>query len=246
WPLIALGFAALVLAIALRRERRLPIALVLAVALLMAATLFTVTGASAALRLLRTPFVVARLSTVLSMLLFFGIAASLAALTRSRRAIEALLSLAVVALASRVLGQAPIPFDEHVGDALAAHAQRHALLDQLEARRQMLARSVPSGTIVLTTARFARQLVMLRDCYVLAADRGHTGVPGIDRRRRDLFILNAADTSWSQRERLIARYDLHLVTFEQRWERRYRWAFEHGHLRDRAAGLDVVELDRAP
>jgi hypothetical protein len=55
--------------------------------------------------------------------------------------------------------------------------------------------------------------------------------------------MNAANTAWSTRARLISDYDLHLVTFEHRWARRYRWAFEHGRLRGSAAGLDVIELD---
>jgi hypothetical protein len=247
WLFVASGFVALALALVLRRGQRRAMGIALAVALALAAVLFSVSGASAALRLLRAPFVVARLSTVLTMLLFFGITASLAALPRAlgrwRGLGQALLMLASVGLASQLLGHAPLRFADHVRLALAPRELRHALLDQLEQRRQLLAQRVPSGETVLTTARFARQLVMLRDCYVLAADRGHTGLPGISKRRRDLVVLNAADTPWATRAKLIAHYQLRLVAFEHRWQRRYHWAFEHGQLRGSAAGLDVIELE---
>jgi hypothetical protein len=250
WAFVGSGFLGLAVALALRRGQRLAMAIVLVVALLMAAVLFSVSGASAALRLLRAPFVVARLSTVLTMLLAFGITASLAALTqalgRSRALWEALLTLSMVGLSSQLLGHAPLRFADHVRVALAPREVRHALLDQLEMRRQLLSQRVPSGETILTTARFARQLVMLRDCYVLAADRGHTGLPGISKRRRDLVVLNAADTAWPTRAKLIAHYHLRLVAFEHRWQRRYRWAFEHGQLRGSAAGLDVIELESTP
>jgi hypothetical protein len=245
---VVCGFLALCLALILRRGQRLAISVVLFAALLLAAVLFTVRGASAALQLLRTPFVVARLSTVLAMLLFFGIAACVAACTqllgRTRVIVEAVLTLAMVFLATQLLGHAPLSFADHLRDALAPLAQRHALLDQLETRRALLERTLPRGVTVLTTARFARQLVMLCDCYVLAADRGHTGVQGIGKRRRDLVVLNAATTPWEVRAKLMASYGLKLVAFEQRWARRYRWTFEHGHVIGNAAGLDVMQIDR--
>ena len=153
---------------------------------------------------------------------------------------RALVMLGVVALASQLLGHAPVRFADHVRAALepfGGTARRSSTSS--EARRRMLAaQRVPSGAIVLTTPRFARQLVMLRDCYVLAADRGHTGLRGISKRRRDLVVMNAANTPWSARARLISDYDLHLVTFEAPLgARRYRWAFDHVRLRTNAAGL---------
>jgi hypothetical protein len=68
-------------------------------------------------------------------------------------------------------------------------------------------------------------------------------VVGVDKRRRDLMYMNAADTPWPARERLIRHYGLRIVTFESRWSRRYAWAYEHGRLLGRAAGLDIIELE---
>jgi hypothetical protein len=240
------GFAALCAAWFLRRSQRVVMANALVVALLLAGMLFTVSGASAALRVLQTPFVVARLSTVLSVLLLFGACACIAALIQPIRTgrvwAEALVTLLLVAAATRLLGQAPMTFNEHVESALATESERHARLDRLETRRALLAQTVPSGATILTTGRFARQVVMLRDCYVVAADRGHTGILGIGKRRRDVTVLNAADTPWAVRAKLIDFYGLQLAVFEHRWQRRYRWAYEHGRVLGSAAGLDVVEL----
>ena len=240
------GFAALCVAWLLNRPRRFGIASALFVAFGLAGMLFTTDGAALALRLLQTPFVVARLSTVLTSLLFFGLGASVGALVQlvhwQRPWLEALISVLLVAASSQLLGHAPVSFREHVAAALAPASERHALLDRLEVRRALLAETVPSGATVIATGRFARQVVMLRDCYVLAADRGHTGILGIDKRRRDVMLLNAADTPWPSRAKLIAFYSLRFVVFEHRWLRRYRWAFQHGRVLGSAAGLDVVEL----
>jgi hypothetical protein len=84
---------------------------------------------------------------------------------------------------------------------------------------------------------------MLRDCYVLAADRGHTHVQGIDERRRDLEFLNAPNTAWSERAALLRYYGLETVVFERRWRQRYAWAYEHGQRLDGAAGLEIVRVD---
>jgi len=84
---------------------------------------------------------------------------------------------------------------------------------------------------------------MLCDCYVLAADRGHTGILGIDKRRRDLNFLNSTGAAWEQRAQLIKYYGVRLVTFERRWQRRYSWAYQHGKLLGSAAGQDVIELN---
>jgi len=107
----------------------------------------------------------------------------------------------------------------------------------------MLVQSVPPGSEVLTTPRFARYLVMLCDCYVLAADRGHTHVAGMDKRRRDVSFMNSTAAPWEQRLQLMEHYGVRLVTFERRWQRRYRWSYQHGRLIGSASGQDVIALD---
>jgi len=208
--------------------------------------LFTRSGATLAWHALSAPFIVARLSTVLTSLCVLGLCACAAwPLERLPRGRGLALSLSCAALAwgaTHLLGHAPLSFEQHVQAALAPRAQREALLTQLLERRSMLRRAVPPGSSVLTTARFARQLDMLCDCYVIAADRGHTQLSGIDKRRRDLVFLNAALTPWEPRARLIAHYGVRLVTFENRWRRRYQWAYEHGEVIGSAAGQDVIAL----
>jgi hypothetical protein len=95
----------------------------------------------------------------------------------------------------------------------------------------------------LTTAYFARQVVMLCDCYVLAADRGHSHVIGIDERRRDLAYLNEANSDWPTRARLLRFYHIDIVVFERRWRHRYAWTYQHGQRLGGDAGLEVVRLN---
>lgn len=239
------GFACLLFALAIGAGQRAELAGALFSASLLAAMLFTPRGVGVLRQLLQSSFVVARMSTVLTTLLVFGMCASLGWLAqrprRGRRLLETVLFAGALGLATRALGHAPISFAEHVRAALAPGDTRHVLLDRLNERRNML-NALPPGVTVLTTARFGRQVVMLRDCYLLAADRGHTYLSGIDKRRRDLVIMNAADTPWELRARLIRHYDLRWVTFERRWRRRYQWAYEHGTLRASAAGQDLIEL----
>lgn len=243
------GLLGLALALLLATDRRLPFAGALLASLMLAGLLFTERGTGWALLLLHTPFVVARLSTILTSLLVLGLCASATLLLervpqlRLRRAAEVVVLVVAFLISTRTLGHAPKTFQEHVRAAIARRSERHAALRALLKRRKLL-RELPRGTTVLTTARFARQVVMLRDCYVIAADRGHTAILGIDRRRRDLVFMNAELTPWDVRKRLIESYDLHWVTFERRWRRRYRWAYDHGHVRASGAGQEVIELDR--
>jgi hypothetical protein len=243
---VLIGFIALCLACLSLPEQRAQLVGVLLSAAGLSALLFSVRGATAAMRLLQTPFVVARLSTVLTSLLFLGIVACLARSSelwpRAQRVLAMLLMLLSVGVSTQLLGHAPISFADHVRAALRPFAERHALLEELKQRRVLLQSTVPPGTTVLTTARFARQVVMLCDCYVLAADRGHTHVAGIAERRRDLVYLNAPTTTWERRQALLAHYGLHIMVFERRWQRRFHFAYEHGELLGSAAGLDVVHL----
>lgn len=244
---VTAGGVALLLCVFLYRTRRLPLAAASLAALWLAAILFTRTGATWGWKVLQAPFVVARLSTILTTLLTLGACALTLWPVRcargGRRSIEVLLLLLLWAGASQLLGHAPKSFRGHVQAALAPREQRHALLDRWLARRQMLVQTVPAGSTVLTTPRFARYVVMLCDCYVLAADRGHTHVSGMDKRRRDVTFMNSWDAPWDERLALIQHYGVRLVTFERRWKRRYSWTYQHGKLLGHSAGQDVIELN---
>ena len=245
---VLVGFLALFASAGLYRgrSRSLPLAAAALGAAWLGALLFTQLGATWAVRVLEAPFIVARLSTVLTSLLVLGGCASLMVVAgrvrRGRAIVEAVLYVMLFACATQLLGHAPKSFREHVEAALKPESERHALLERWTARRALLTRTVPAGSVVLTTPRQARYVVMLCDCYVLAADRGHTGIFGIDKRRRDLTFMNSSDAPWEQRARLIQYYGVKLVTFERRWQRRYRWAYQHGTVLGSEAGQDVIEL----
>jgi hypothetical protein len=264
---VALGFVGFVLAIlavigrrrswerelAWERERALPLLAAALGAASLGVILFWPPATTFAVALLNQPFTVARLSTVLSSLLMLGIAAGvnavveIAAHAGRRRwfgfVLEALAVVMIVGAATRLTGHAPMFFSEVVDAAMKPQEARYATLHMLEARREMLGRVVPAGTTVLTTARFARFVVMLCDCYVIIADRGHTYIPFARERREQLLLMNGANTPWRERAELLRRYRLKLVVFESRYlARLYRWSHEHGRVVGKAAGLEVVEL----
>lgn len=261
---IVLGFIgfAIALAFARSRERAAPLAAAALGALGLSVILFWPPATTFAVAAMQQPFTVARLSTVLSSLLLLGIAVglgSLVELARSRlksredplspiprrvnAAVEAIVLLLAVAGATRLTGHAPMFFSELVDTALRPREARYATLDMLEARREMLQKVVPKGATVLTTARFARSVVMLCDCYVIIADRGHTYVSFARERREHLVRMNGPNTPWDERAALIKRYGLKLVVFESRHlARLYRWSHQHGQVIGAAAGLEVVEL----
>jgi hypothetical protein len=235
------------------RERALPLLAAGIGAVSLGVTLFWPPATTFAVSLLNKPFTVARLSTVLSSLLMLGIAVGVNAVVETvthawrsrwlRFALEVLAVVVITGAATQLTGHAPVFFADVVVAALKPQEVRYARLDMLEARREMLQRVVPAGTTVLTTARFARFVVMLCDCYVIIADRGHTYIPFASERREQVLRMNRPNTPWEERAELLRRYRLRLVVFESRFlARLYRWSHEHGRVVGRAAGLEVVEL----
>ncbi|HKU43498.1 MAG TPA: hypothetical protein VJR89_35290, partial [Polyangiales bacterium] len=230
-------------------RRPLPLMAAAVAAGVLALILFMPPLATRALDYLQEPFTVARLSTVLSSLLLLGLCSALGALlelvpgARAQHIATALVLALGVLAATRLAGHAPLFFSELVQRARAPREQRYAVLEMLEARRRMLAEVIPPGTTVLATARFSRYVVMLCDCYVIIADRGHTYLPFSQQRRDQLLRLNGPDTPWEERSALLQQYGLKLVVFESRHLRRlYRWSHEHGSVIGAAAGLEVVQL----
>jgi hypothetical protein len=247
WAFLLTGFACNLLAIVLYRGRRLPLMAAALAVLWISAMLFVTPIATKAAALLQGAFVVARLSTVLTSLLIAVVCAVLAwpiaRLPRGRGVALAALSVSVCVAAALVPAHAPESFRAHVTRALAPESERFANLDKLAGRREVLRAHIPPGSTVLTTAYFARQVVMLCDCYVLAADRGHSYVLGIDQRRRDLAYLNEAGSEWAIRQRLLRFYNIDIVVFERRWRQRYAWAYQHGKRLGGDAGIEIVRLD---
>jgi hypothetical protein len=247
WPFVLGGFACCVLAIALYRGRRLPLIGATLACAWISCILFVVPIATLAASLLQGAFVVARLSTILTSFIVAAACAilawPLARLQRGQALALAALSLGVCAVAAWLPAHAPESFQAHVKRALAPEAERYAQITKLSGRRDVLRAHIPAGSTVLTTAYFARQVVMLCDCYVLAADRGHSHVLGIDQRRRDLAFLNEAGSDWPTRARLLRFYNIDLVVFERRWRQRYAWAYQHGERVGGDAGIEIVRVN---
>ncbi len=255
WPFLVLGYGGFLVAFFCSHERRAPLAAATLGAAVLSVTLFVPIVATHALDVLKAPFTIARMATVLSSLVLLGITAGFSELVgrvagvprlaKVRRLPEMLALIGAVAAATQLTGHAPLFFRELVNMALQPSQVRRATLERLEERRELLATLVPPGTTVLTTARFARSVVMICDCYVIIADRGHTHVAFAKERREELLKLNRANTPWDERVSLLERYGLKLLVFESRhFARLYRWTAKHGTVVGEAAGLRVVELRR--
>jgi hypothetical protein len=246
WPFLLTGFTCSALAIALYRARRTPLIAAALACAWISCILFVIPVATLAASLLQGAFVVARLSTVLTSLILAAGTAILvwpiARLQRGQGLAVSALSILVCAGAAALPAHAPESFQAHVKRALAPAADRFAQIEKLSGRRDALRASIPAGSTVLATAYFARQVVMLCDCYVLAADRGHSHVLGIDERRRDLAFLNDANSDWPTRARLMRFYGIDIVVFERRWRQRYAWTYQHGERLGGDAGIEVVRV----
>ncbi len=244
-PFLAFGWVALVCAAWLQRERLGAWLGAALAALVLSVGLFSPGACMLLVRVLQEPFAAARLSTVLSTLLLASLCASAVLLAQrlpAPRTAQLLASLVLLAAATQLTGQAPRSFREHLDAAFAPLEQRRATLELMQARRKLLASTIPKGATVLTAARMARQVVMVCDCFVIAADRGHTHVPGISARRADVDALTASGTPWPVREALLARYGVHHVAYPRNRARDYRWIRDHGRVLGAAGDYEVAEL----
>ncbi len=242
---VALGWAALLCAAWLQRERADAWLGAALSALLLSVGLFVPWACMLLLRVLQEPFAAARLATVLSTLLLTALCATLLLLARrlpAPRIAQLVVSVVALGAATQLTGQAPRSFREHLDAAFAPAEQRRATLELMQARRKLLADTIPRGATVLASARMARQLVMVCDCFVIAADRGHTHVPGIGARRADIDVLTAPGTPWPTRQALLARYGVHHVAYPRNRGRDYRWTREHGRVLGAAGDYEVAEL----
>jgi hypothetical protein len=190
-------------------------------------------------------FGVARMITLGSSLLLAGMAAVLAHAVEHnvpRAWARAAVSSLAVAAATQLPAQAPRSFAAHVHAVLADERARHELLDQHRARRALLRAHLPRGTALLATLREARYAVMLHDVRVVAADRGHGHVPGLEQRRRQVERMTEPSTPWPVRSELLRHYDLRFLLFRDKQAGRFRWASRSGTLIGQAGGLQLYRL----
>jgi hypothetical protein len=244
WFVVA-GWLALLAGAWLVRERRSTWLGAGLASLVLSVGLFVPAACMLLVRVLQEPFAVARLSTVLATLLLCALCATFVALAQhlpAPRVAQLIVSVAALVAATHLPGQAPRTFREHLDAAVAPLDKRRATLELMQARRTLLARTVPPGATVLTTTRMARPVVMVCDCFVIAADRGHTHVPGIAERRADVEVLTTPTTPWSMRAALLARYAVRYVVYPRNQARNYAWTREHGQVQGAGGDYEVVAL----
>jgi hypothetical protein len=115
-------------------------------------------------------------------------------------------------------------------------------LDTYAKMRSFLRDHIPPGETVLASSIFGPTIVLLYDCHIVAAQRGHNGLPGqeVYRRREDLAAILRADTPWETRRELLRKYGIRFViaSFMQ-----VDWMRDHIRQDLRGPSLRVVELN---
>jgi hypothetical protein len=243
-PLLV-GLLALGACLAFDAARRLDWIALSAPVLLLCAMLFVPALCTLSTRLLLEPFAVARLSTVLATILFAAGAGALALLLERAPRTAWLHPLVLVGCAlvgSQLLGHAPRSFAEHARAALGAASEARDQLADCNLRRRLLAAHVPPGSTILTTPRWARYVVMVFDARVIAADRSHSRVPGLQRLRREASLATANKTTPALRDALLAKYHIRWVAYHSNLRKQHAWAEKVGRYVGAAGDLHLVDL----
>lgn len=242
---VLLGFAALGFGLGFSPRDRTRLAALAFAALTCAALLFWPALCTFVVEKFGLRLALPRLSPLLGSVLFAALAGAVARaiewLGRPRIAWPAT-TLGAVALATQLLGHSPRSFAEHWGDVAAGSEERHETLALHRARRELLREHVPAGATVLASLREGRYVVMLHDVHVIAVDRGHSRIPGIGERRRDVERMTARGTPWDERRALLRRYGVRYVVLRDKWRGRYGWAFERGRQFGPSGELYLVDL----
>jgi hypothetical protein len=244
---LALGLAAIALCAVRMAERRAAIVALGAAALTLLAiplepTLCTLFGEH-----LLPPFAVARMVTLAASLLVAAQGGAVALLLQSLRApvaAQAVAMLIAAAAATLPVGHAPRAYAEHMRQALAPREVREALLRQHRAWRGLLRAHVAPGELVLASQRDGRYVVMLHDVRVVAVDRGHAKLPGLQRRRDHVELMTASKTPAALRARLLRHYDVRAVVYRSKYAGRFRWAAAQARVLGPSAELELVRLMR--
>lgn len=242
---VLLGFGALLLGASVPSPTRLRARALLATAAPCALLIFWPPLCTLVAERLKLDAALPRLVAILGSVLFAALVGAVGmALDRLPRVVLAwpASTLVATALATRLLGFSPQSFDEHWQAVNASEEARHAMLDLHRARRAALRAHVPRGATVLASLREARYVVMLHDVFIVAADRGHGGVPDLRQRRRDVERMTNKRTPWAERSALLRRYGLRYVVFRDKWRDRYGWALEHGRALGTGGDFHAVDL----
>ncbi len=202
-----------------RRERET--VLLMSVAAIAAAIFFFPPLCSAAIRVLSEGWILRRLEIVWYSLLVVFVPGAVAALLGQRwirvRWLQSVLSLAVIPLSLHMIPQ-NAPYDWRTYGAIAASTARERTFTRELVRdtRRMLAEHLPPGATVLADPGRGMRLVQAYDCRLIAPRRGSMGVPGLQRKRKDVWQMLSDRTPETERRELLDRYGIeYLFTWRE-------------------------------
>jgi hypothetical protein len=98
-------------------------------------------------------------------------------------------------------------------------SELNAWADASRKQRQLLAKHIPSGSVVLASAKIAPQFVALSDIYVIYSTNTSPRIPGKSQRKTDYKTLWAKEGKWNERVRLLKKYGARHVLFKGRYDK---------------------------
>lgn len=199
-------------ALALRRSDRAGVVALLSIMAVVAAVLFIPPLCSELLALTGREWIVSRFSFVLRLAVVAIVAGSLGTLVDAH-----IRPLALRGAVLLVIVLAAVPYGARHGPlSWQAYAEKLSACNERQARAIGGARAVEAfvdgkiepGTTVLTTPRDAVPLVMVVDCFVVAASSSNNGVPDLAQRLDDIDVMLDGTAPLARRAALLKKYDV--------------------------------------
>jgi len=199
-------------ALALRRSDRAGVVAMLSILAVVAAVLFIPPVCSELLALTGRQWIVSRLSFVLPLTFVAIVAGSLGTVIDAHVRPIALRGALLL-----VIMLAAVPYGGRQGSlSWQAYAQKLSKFKERQARALGGARAVEAfvdgkiepGATVLTTPREAVPLVMVVDCFVVAASSSNNGVPDLQQRFEDIDVMLDGTAPIGRRAALLKKYDV--------------------------------------
>jgi hypothetical protein len=198
--------------VAVRGTHRRRAAALLGVLAAVALVLYVPPVCALLLKLMRQEWILGRYSFLLHLGFTAIVAGCLGAVVETRVAATPLRLLLVT-----TIGLLALPYGAREGSLswrgyarklASGAARRELILDGADAVRTFVNGKIEPGSVVLTSPRQGVPLVMLWDCYIIAAYSSNNGVPDLDQRREDIDILRNGTAPIDRRASLLLKYDV--------------------------------------
>ncbi len=196
--------------IALLTCRRKQVAFVVAIEVVAIAILYAPPLCTMAIHYLGAEWVVSRLGFAISvstLILLPGAVTLLLANRFKNRWAQSLISVVLFVAAAFHGATSDYYSWKNYGIAIKAKVNKQKQsLNYFHQIQPFLTKHIPEGSAVLAEADYGMWLVLLHDCYIVAAKSSQNGVNDLTERRADLAVLLAPGTPWIDRLNLLNKY----------------------------------------